>query len=126
MLDFFNLIRALNTDQYDDLTVKELKEKFNTEPDIDTTHVVLAPEGLNERRGMSIMANAAFYTQGKCVILVGGNPDTDPFDAKPDKPFIIENLKIEPICESAHIFDNPKRIREERKQNQYRSRHHKK
>jgi len=127
MNNFFNLMNALQTDQFDELTVKEFKEVFNTEPDVDMAHAEMFPEGRNERLGMSIMAHhIESMSKTGCVIVVGGKPGDDPFAPKPDKVFPVRDFNIEPIAQIAQIFDDQKRIREEKKQNQFRSRNYKK
>ena len=115
MINYLNLFRALQTDQYDDFSVRDLKEEFNTEPDIDTTHVAVAPEGLNERHGMSIMAYALASMQGKCVIVVGRTPD-DPLQSKPINigPLSFKNFNIEPLASAAQIFESPKSLRHQK------------
>jgi hypothetical protein len=126
MLNYFKLIRALQTDQYDDFTVRDLKYLFNTESDIDTAPVVLLPEGLNERLGMSIMAHHMASMSGK-VIVVGMSPD-DPLQSKPinQGPLLLKTLTIEPLIQAAQVFKDEKSLRRHKQQNQFRSRNYKK
>ena len=121
MLNYINLFRALNTDQYDDLTVKELKEHFNTEPDIDSIPIAMLPEGLSESHSMSIMAYHVAAMHGN-IIVVDGNP----LMAKPAEPFPIKKLDIEPLTASTVAILNPKHSKHQKQQNNYRSRNYKK
>lgn len=121
MINYFNLIRALQTDQYDDFTVKELKEEFNTLPDIDTMPIVMLPEGLKESHGMSIMAYHVAAMHGN-LIMVEGNPLT----AHPAEPFPIKKIDIEPLTALTVAILNPKTSKHQKQQNNYRSRNFKK
>jgi len=127
MINYFNLIRALKTDQYDELTVKELKEEFNTEPDIDTQNVEMFPEGY-ERFNTNIAEMAAYFgrhlSQGAVVVF--GNPNSFPVMQKEIQPFPIKELRLEPIIKPYEFLEDPTKQRRQKRQNQLRSRNHKK
>ena len=127
MINYFNLIRALQTDQYDEFTVKDLKEEFNTEPDIDTTYVNMFPEG-REKFDKKIAGLSAYFgvRLPKGAVIVIGSAVDDPFPQIPSIPFPIKNLNIEPLAQAAQIFESPKSLRKQKQQNQFRSRNFKK
>ena len=117
MLNLIEMVKALLTDEYDNYSVLHFKQLFTVENEKPHAEIV----DNNERHGMSIMAYRIAAMEGN-VIVVDGNP----LMARPAEPFPIKDFTIAQVSVATDFYDNPKRIREEKKQNQFRSRNHKK
>lgn len=128
MINYFNLIRALHSDQYDEFTVKELKEEFNTEPDIDMEHVpIFSDHALSERKMIiGIASHMGMMIHNKSVVLIENQVKPDVLANIPTDVFPIRKIDIEPLTATTVAILNPKHNKYQKQQNNYRSRNFKK
>ena len=118
MLNLIEMVKALLTDEYDNYSVFHFKQLFTVENEKPHVEII----GSNERHGMSIMAHHLANMEGNCIVVV----DANSMVPKAPEPFPIKELSIAQVSVATDFSDNPKRIREEKKQNQFRSRNHRK
>lgn len=130
MLDYFKLIRALQTDQYDDFTVKELKQKFDTEPDNDIDAGIMSHAGIGlmlPGYAKDMLNNLSVALAGHPMVLICDSPE---FVSKSPKSQIITNelliksFKTEDVqCTINGFEENVKK--DKKQQEKFRSRNYK-
>lgn len=127
MLDYFKLFRALQTDEYDDVSVRDLKAEFDTIPDIANGHVDMFPESITFTTGVHRLETQILKMVHEGRVLIIDNAPVPPFlETVKNELIAVKSFNTEPIIEYNPGLPDHKEIKRTKNQNNLRSRNFKK